>query len=86
MAGVTEDTHRTSTAVAVPTNPAAEGFFSFSAETSQELQHLLEFLNDKDMLMLNPHPEIKKIFLRYNTSAPVERLFSTAALADKALR
>ena len=71
------------------TAPQLDDFFSFTVSTMQEPQQHLKFLNDtdKNVTMLNKHPNIKRIFIRYNTtlpsSAPVERLFSVASMQTK---
>lgn len=61
-------------------------FFNFRNTPAAELsQKHLQYLNDnnKELSTLKNHPIIKKLFICYNScipsSAPVERLFSTAA-------
>jgi hypothetical protein len=61
-------------------------FFYFASSRSTPSHKHLEFLNDtnKQISMLEKHPEVKQLFIRYNTcipsSAPVERLFSPGSL------
>lgn len=65
-----------------------DDFFNFTNSRTDvaQSQKYLEYLKDSstDLSMLNKHPEVKQLFIRYNTcipsSAPVERLFSTGAL------
>ena len=64
----------------------ANELFNFEENDSPTKDEIDLYLCDKDktLSMLDRHPAIKKIFLRYNSalpsSAPVERLFSAAAL------
>ena len=66
---------------------STEDFLSFASKyTTLKPNKVHYFLADKDvsMEMLNTYPQIKNIFIKHNTaiptSAPVERLFSQAAL------
>ncbi|KAI9554978.1 hypothetical protein GHT06_020267 [Daphnia sinensis] len=66
---------------------STEDFLSFATNNSTIKPNEVDyFLADKDvsMEMLNRYPQIKSIFIKHNTaiptSAPVERLFSQAAL------
>jgi hypothetical protein len=64
----------------------ANELFNFEENDSPTKDEIDLYLCDKDktLSMLDRHPAIKKNFLRYNSalpsSAPVERLFSAAAL------
>ena len=66
--------------------------FNFDSNDSPTKDEIDLYLCDKDktLSMLDRHPAIKSVFLRYNTalpsSAPVERLFSAAALVLTARR
>ena len=57
----------------------------FFATQNTQTRHLA-YLNDPstDVHMLQKHPQIKELFIKYNTvlpsSAPVERLLSTASV------
>ena len=61
-------------------------FVSATRNTQSNLQHHLAYLYDPstEIHMLQNHPQVKQLFLKYNTvipsSANVERLFSTASL------
>lgn len=68
-------------------NQDDDDFFACATRNTQtNLQHHLAYLNDPstEIHMLQNHPQVKQLFLKYNTvipsSAPVERLFSTASL------
>jgi len=68
-------------------NQDDDDFFSCATHNTQShLQQHLVYLNDPstEIQMLQNHPQVKQLFLKYNTvipsSAPVERLFSTASL------
>ena len=59
--------------------------FNVARNTKQELDfYLRDSDNDVSMLDKYKYPKIKKLFIQYNTaiptSAPVERLFSQAAI------
>ena len=66
--------------------------FCFNEESSPTKDEIDLYLSDKDssLSMLERHPTIKSVFLKYNTavpsSAPVERLFSIASLVLTARR
>ena len=64
-----------------------EDFLNFTQSSEQTKPDEVDFFlrdPETDMGMLNRYPAIKKLFIKYNTaipsSAPVERLFSQAAL------
>ena len=64
----------------------SEDFLLFDENNSSKQEEVDFYLRDpeKDIAMLDRYPQIKNIFLKYNTpiptSAPVERLFSQAAV------
>ena len=70
----------------------ANQLFNFEENESPTKDDIDLYLCDKDknIAMLDRHPAIKSVFLQYNTSlpssAPVERLFSAAALVLTARR
>ncbi len=63
-----------------------DDFLSFSQNDSVNTDICMQYLSDReqDFKMLDRYPIIKQLFIRYNTaipsSAPVERLFSTASI------
>jgi len=63
----------------------SDDFFDFTNADASSQKHLL-YLNDsdRDVSMLDRHPEVRKLFIKYNTaiasSAPVECRFSTGGL------
>lgn len=69
------------------TSTTSDDFFGDfeTTQAEQEDQHF-RYLNDtsREINMLDKYPRVKAVFIRYNTtlpsSAPVERLFSNAAL------
>jgi len=69
----------------VHTAQCSDYFFDFTNADASSQKHLL-YLNDseRDVRMLDRHPQVRKLFIKYNTaiasSAPVERVFSTGAL------
>ena len=63
----------------------SDDFFDFTNADASSQKHLLYLPDsDRDVCMLDIHPEVRKLFIKYNTaiasSAPVERLFSTCLL------
>jgi len=69
-----------------------DDFFIFNDVPSNMSQEHMSYLNDKDrdIAMLDRHPHIKQLYVRYNTalpsSAPVEWLFSSGSIILSKLR
>lgn len=69
-----------------PSTSSSQKHFNFEEDISPTKDEIDLYICDKDtpISMLDRHPAIKMVFLRYNSalpsSAPVERLFSAASL------